>query len=66
LFCFDFTATASDLFNSLKQKTELNIPTLKQVSVGKRDGLIMYLGLSYRFGVIKKVKEEKMQFDNNL
>lgn len=60
------TLTASDIFNSLKQKTELNTPYLKQVSVGKRDGLIVYLGVSYRFGVIKKTKEEKMQFDNSL
>ncbi len=60
------TATASDLFSSLKQKTDLNIPSLKQVSVGRRDGLIVYLGLSYRFGVIKKAKEEKLQFDNAL
>lgn len=58
------TATASDLFSSLKQKTELNIPSLKQVTVGRRDGLIVYLGFSYRFGIIKKVKDESMQFEN--
>jgi hypothetical protein len=60
------TLTASDLFNSLKQKTAYDIPTIHQVSVGRRDGLIIYFGLSYRFGVIKKAKEEKLQFDNNL
>lgn len=60
------TLTASNLFNSLKQKTELNIPYLKQTSVGRRDGLIVYLGLSYRFGVIKKQKNESLQFDNAL
>jgi outer membrane receptor protein involved in Fe transport len=60
------TLTASDLFNSLKQKNELNTPYLRQVAVGRRDGLIVYLGVSYRFGVIKKAKEEKLQFDNNL
>ena len=59
------TLTASDLFNSLKQKTDLTTPYLHQVSVNKRDGRIIYLGLSYRFGVIKKGKEEKLQFENN-
>jgi hypothetical protein len=60
------TLTASDLFNSLKQKNELNTPYFRQVAVGRRDGLVVYLGVSYRFGVIKKAKEEKLQFDNNL
>lgn len=59
--------TASDLFNSLKQKAELNTSFLKQTSVGRRDARIVYLGISYRFGKItKKQTEEKLQFDNNL
>jgi outer membrane receptor protein involved in Fe transport len=59
--------TASDLLNTLKQKTELNTPYLKQVAIGRRDARIIYLGISYRFGkVIKKSNEEKLQFDNNL
>ena len=60
------TLTASDVFNSLRQKTELNTSFLKQTSIGKRDGLIIFLGISYRFGIIKKNKEEKLQFDNIL
>ncbi len=61
------TLTVSDLFKSLKQKTELNSLYLKQVSVGRRDARIFYAGISYRFGkVIKKQSEEKLQFDNNL
>jgi len=59
--------TASDIFNSLKQKSELNTLYLKQTSVGKRDARIFYLGFSYKFGkLIKKQGEEKLQFDNNL
>ena len=59
--------TASDIFKTLQQKTELNTPYLKQVAVGKRDAQILYLGISYRFGkIIKKQNEEKLQFDNNL
>lgn len=60
------TLTASDIFNSLQQRTELTTPYLHQVTISKRDGFIGYLGISYRFGVIKKVKEEKLQFDNSL
>ena len=59
--------TASDIFKTLQQKTELSTHYLKQVTIGKRDAQIIYLGISYRFGkVIKKQNEEKMQFDNNL
>jgi hypothetical protein len=61
------TVTASDLFASLRQKTELNTPTLKQTSLNRRDGRIIFIGISYRFGIIKKEKEdEKLQFDNSL
>ena len=58
------TFTASDLFSSNRQRSELGVPYLKQSAINKRDGLIVYLGLSYRFGIIKKQKEEKLQFDN--
>ncbi|MBC7875380.1 MAG: TonB-dependent receptor, partial [Ferruginibacter sp.] len=61
------TLTASDLFKTQRQKTELNLPGLKQVSVGRRDARIIYLGLSYRFGkMIKKTPDEKLQFDDSL
>lgn len=63
---FSITFTASDLFSSLRQRSTLNIPSLKQVAINKRDGLILYLGLSYRFGAVKKTKDEKWQFDNDL
>ena len=59
--------TASDLFKTLKQRSELNTLYLKQVAVGRRDARIIYLGISYRFGkVIKKSTDEKLQFDNTL
>jgi outer membrane receptor protein involved in Fe transport len=60
------TLTASDLFNSLRQKSELNTKYFKQFSQGRRDGRIVYLGISYRFGVMLKTKEEKMQFDDTM
>ncbi|MDB5232687.1 MAG: Outer rane receptor protein mostly Fe transport [Chitinophagaceae bacterium] len=61
-----FVFTASDIFKTLIQKSEINTPYLQQVSESRRDGRILYLGISYRFGATKKPKEEKLQFDNNL
>jgi outer membrane receptor protein involved in Fe transport len=59
--------TASDLFKTLQEKTELNTSFLKQTSIYKRDRQIIYLGVSYRFGkTVKKSGDEKLQFDNNL
>ena len=59
--------TASDIFKTLQQKTELNTSFLKQTAIGRRDARIIYLGLSYHFGkTIKKSNEEKLQFDNTL
>ncbi|MBA2249326.1 MAG: TonB-dependent receptor [Chitinophagaceae bacterium] len=61
------TLTGSDLFKTLKQKTELNTPFLKQLSVGTRDARIIYLGVAYHFGkTTTKKPDEKLQFDNNL
>ena len=60
------TVTASDIFKTLKQKSYLNTPFLQQTSVGRRDGTIIYLGLSFRFGKTFKKDEENLQFDENL
>jgi len=60
------TLTTSDLFKTLKQKTELNISFLKQTVISRRDAQVFYLGLSYRFGAAIKKAEDKMQFDDNL
>ena len=57
------TLTASDIFNSFRWKNKLNTIYLQQESVSRRDGRVIYLGVSYRFGVVKKPKEEKLQFD---
>lgn len=61
------TLTASDIFKSLKQKSELTTLYLNQTSIGRRNARIVFLGISYRFGkMIKKQNEEKLQFDNTL
>ncbi|MEJ7830821.1 MAG: TonB-dependent receptor, partial [Segetibacter sp.] len=59
--------TASDLFKTLQEKTELNTPFLKQTAIYKRDRQIIYLGVSYRFGKsVKKSGDDKLQFDDSL
>ena len=56
--------TASDILKTLWQKTALNTSYLKQLAIGRRDGQIVYLGISYRFGKTIKKPDDKMQFDN--
>ncbi|HEX6180402.1 MAG TPA: TonB-dependent receptor [Chitinophagaceae bacterium] len=56
--------TVSDIFKTLQQKNVMQTPFFHQTNIGRRDGSIFYLGVSYRFGV--KKNEEKMQFDDNL
>ncbi len=64
---FSVTLTGSDLFKTLREKRELNTSFLKQLSFGRRDAQIIYLGAAYHFGkMTKKSNEEKLQFDNNL
>lgn len=58
------TFAASDLFATLRQRVYLHSSYFNQVSINRRDGPILYLGINYRFGVTKKQKEEKLQFDN--
>ena len=60
------TLTVSDLFNSLRQKMEITSPFLLESNLGRRDGRVIYIGFTYRLGVIKKTKEEKLQFDNSM
>lgn len=56
--------TVSDMFKTLRQKNVIETPYFYQTTIGRRDGSIIYAGVSYRFGV--KKAEEKMQFDDNL
>lgn len=55
---------ASDILRSMQQKSILNTNYLNQVSIGRRDAQVVYLGISLRLGKSAKKIEEKMQFDN--
>jgi len=62
------TATLSDVFKTLRQKSTISSSYLQQTGINSRDARIFYIGFSYRFGSSnsKKPATEKMQFDNNL
>jgi outer membrane receptor protein involved in Fe transport len=63
---FIMVLTISDIFNSLKEETVLNTPTLRDDSTRHRSARILSLGLIYNFGLTKKPKSEKLQFDNSM
>jgi len=63
---FVMVFTISDIFNSLKEETVLNTPTLVDDSTRHRSARILSLGLVYNFGLTKKPKAEKLQFDNSM
>ncbi len=59
-------ATLSDVFSTLKQRSELNTKFLSQNQLTSRDAQVFYVGFNYRFGKTTKKTEDKMQFDNSL
>jgi len=62
-----FVFTVSDVFNSLKDRTILDTPTLHDENTRRRSARIVYAGFVYSFGkATKKPKDDSMQFDNQL
>jgi hypothetical protein len=59
-------ATVSDVFSTLKQKSDLITKFLIQNQLTSRDAQVFYIGFNYRFGKTNKKIEDKMQFDNAL
>jgi outer membrane receptor protein involved in Fe transport len=59
-------ATLSDVFSTLKQKSDLTTKFLIQNQLTSRDAQVFYIGFNYRFGKTSKKTEDKMQFDNAL
>ena len=58
--------TVSDLFNSMKGRSIIDIPELYESSVRSRSARMIYLGFTYTFGNEKKEKENVIKFDNQL
>ncbi len=64
---FSLILTVTDIFKTLRQKTNFSSFYLKQSSFSKRDSRIIYLGISYSFGkTIKMSDDEKLKFDDAL
>lgn len=59
--------TVSDLFDSLKERTVIDTPTLHDDITRRRSSRIVYLGFIYNFGKqSKKQKDDALKFDNAL
>ena len=59
--------TVSDVFNSLRERTHIDTPLLRQDITRRRSSRIAYLGLIYNFGKpTKKPKKEDLPYDNTL
>ena len=62
-----FIFTVSDVFNTLKNNSEVNTPELYQHVSRRRSARMIYAGVSYTFGrQLKKSKENTLKFDNQL
>lgn len=62
-----FVFTVSDLFNSLKERSVINTPTLHDDITRRRSSRIVYAGFIYNFGkATKKKKDDAIQFDDKL
>jgi outer membrane receptor protein involved in Fe transport len=60
-----FVLTVSDLFDSLRERTIINTPTLRDDITRRRSSRIIYAGFVYSFGTsAKKRKDDALQFDN--
>ena len=61
------TLTISDIFKSMRRKLELDTPLFAQTSTYGRDSRIVYLGLTWYFGMPpKKVRDDQMRYDESL
>jgi hypothetical protein len=59
--------TVSDVLDSLRERTHIDTPLLRQDITRRRSSRIAYVGLIYNFGKpAKKPKKDDLQFDNSL
>jgi hypothetical protein len=59
------TITLSDMFGSLRERTHIDTPILKQDLKRRLSRRILYVGLVYTFGKnAKKSKKDELQFNN--
>jgi hypothetical protein len=64
---FIFVFTVSDVFNSLRDNSIIDTPSLYREISRKRSSRMVYAGLTYTFGSQnKKQKDSSIKFDNQL
>jgi outer membrane receptor protein involved in Fe transport len=57
--------TVSDAFNSLRERTHIDTPVLRQDISRRRSSQIVYVGVIYTFGKSGKKQKNDLQFDNS-
>lgn len=62
---YSVTATISDVFNSLKERSIIDTPTLHDDITRRRNSRVLYVGLVYNFGKPAKKPKDDLQFDNS-
>lgn len=61
------TLTISDVFNTRREVRRISTPALTESYGRKRDGRVIYLGFTYRFGAAAaKPKDEALKFDDSI
>ena len=58
--------TVSDIFNSMRYQTEIDMPTMKRIEIRRRSSQTIYLGFTYNFGGSDKKQKDGLKFDNAL
>jgi len=62
-----FVLTVSDVFNSLKERSLVDTPTLHEQITRRRSSRLIFAGFIYNFGKAgKKSKDDTLPFDNSL
>ena len=57
--------SVSDIFNSLRERTHIDTPELRQTATRRRSARIFNIGLIYNFGKPAKKQKDDLQFDNS-
>jgi outer membrane receptor protein involved in Fe transport len=60
-----FILSVSDIFNSQKERSYVDTPTLHQDITRRRSSRILYAGFIYNFGKATKKSKDDMLFDNS-
>lgn len=63
---YAFTLTISDLFDSLKERTVISTPALRDDITRRRSSRIIYAGFVYNLGKTSKKSKDDLQFDTTL